>query len=315
MPIGIALALLAPRLLVESRSDSADRSFDIPGAIAVTGGLAMLVDGTVEAVNAGWGSSKTIIRLAIAAVLLISFVIIELRARKPLMPFAIFRLRTLRGANIVGLLIGMCLFSMFFFISLYLQDVMHYSPIKTGLAYLPMTGGIMLTAGAASPIVNRIGFKAPLVAGLLLMGGGLIWFSRIPATGGSYASDVLGPSLIAAVGLGLTFVTITIAAVTGTRSHQAGLASGLINTSQQVGGALGLAVLATIANTRTKDVLHSGAAHTAAEALTKGFERAFLVGGGFALAGAVLAVGLISAKESRQNVLAVDHGEPAVSEA
>ena len=180
---------------------------------------------------------------------------IELRQRDPLMPFSIFRLRTLRGANIVGLLIGMSLFSMFFFISLYLQDVLHYSPIKTGISYLPLAVGIILSAGAASQLVTRFGFKPPLIAGMLLIAGGLFWFSQVPATGGSFAADVLGPSLLAAVGLGLSFVPVTIAAVTGTEPHEAGLASGLINTSQQVGGALGLAILATVANSRTQSLL------------------------------------------------------------
>jgi MFS family permease len=223
------------------------------------------------------------------------------------MPFTIFRLRTLRGANIVGLLIGMSLFSMFFFISLYLQDVLGYSPIKAGVAYLPLAVGIILSAGGASQLVTRLGFKIPLIAGLLLITGGLLWFSQVPATGGSFVADVLGPSLLAAVGLGFAFVSVTIAAVTGTRPNEAGLASGLINTSQQVGGALGLAILATIANTQTKDVLLSGV-HNTAIALTKGFDRAFLIGAGFAFAGAVLAAVLISSRDSRE------HAQSAASE-
>ena len=217
-------------------------------------------------------------------VLLAAFVVIELRTRDPLMPFSIFRLRTLRGANVVGLLIGMSLFSMFFFISLYLQNVLHDSPIKAGISYLPLAVGIILSAGAASQLVTRLGFKTPLITGLLLIAAGLLWFSQVPGTGGSFAADVLGPSLLAAVGLGFAFVPVTIAAVTGTQPHEAGLASGLINTSQQVGGALGLAILATIANSRTQDVFHAGV-HNASVALTKGFDRAFLVGAGFALAG------------------------------
>jgi EmrB/QacA subfamily drug resistance transporter len=300
VPIGLAAAAAAPRTLAESRAEDATKSFDFPGAITVTAGLALLVYAVVDAVNLGWGSTTTLLRLAGAAVLLISFVIIELRARNPLMPFSIFRLRTLRGANIVGLLIGMSLFSMFFFISLYLQDVMHYSPIKTGISYLPLAVGIILSAGLAAQVVNRIGFKTPLIAGLLLIAGGLLWFAQVPAPGGSYLADVLGPSLLAAVGLGFAFVPVTIAAVTGTRPHEAGLASGLINTSQQVGGALGLAILATVANSRTQDVFHSGV-HTASVALTKGYDRAFLVGAGFAIVGALLAAVLISSRDSREH--------------
>src|ERR1700735_4881743 len=196
VPIGITAAAMAPRTLRESRREEAGDSFDIPGAVAVTGGLALLVYAVVEAVNVGWGSTRTIVCLAAAVVLLIAFVIIELREKDPLMPFSIFRLRTLRGANIVGLLIGMSLFSMFFFISLYLQDVMGFSPIKTGIAYLPLAVGIIVSAGLASQLVTRVGFKPTLIAGLLLIAGGLLWFSRVPAPGGSWTADVLGPSLL-----------------------------------------------------------------------------------------------------------------------
>jgi len=300
VPIGLAAAALAPRTLVESRADDGTNTFDLPGAVTVTAGLSMLVYAIVNAVKAGWGSSTTLLLIVGAVVLLVAFLLIESRQRQPLMPFSIFRLRTLRGANIVGLLIGMSLFSMFFFVSLYLQNVLHYSPIKTGFAYLPLAVGIILSAGAASALVTRFGFKPPLIAGLLLIAGGLFWFSQVPGTGGSFASDVLGPSLLAAVGLGFAFVPVTIAAVTGTRPHEAGLASGLINTSQQVGGALGLAILATIANSRTQGLLHAGT-HNAAVALSKGFDRAFLVGSGFALAGAILAALLISSRDSREH--------------
>jgi len=303
VPIGIAAAVLAPRTLLESRSEDEIKTFDLPGAVTVTAGLALLVYAVVDAVNAGWGSSGTLLRLASAAVLLIAFLAIELRQRHPLMPFSIFRLRTLRGANIVGLLIGMSLFSMFFFISLYLQNVLHYSPIKAGISYLPLAVGIILSAGAASQLVTRVGFKPPLIAGLLLIAAGLLWFSQVPAVGGSFAADVLGPSLLAAVGLGFAFVPVTIAAVTGTEPREAGLASGLINTSQQVGGALGLAILATIANSRTQSVFHAGV-HSSAVALTKGFDRAFLVGAGFAVAGAILAALVISSRDSREHARA-----------
>ncbi|HWF49390.1 MAG TPA: MFS transporter [Solirubrobacteraceae bacterium] len=314
VPIGIAAAVMAPRLLPESRSESESRTFDIPGAVTVTAGLALLVYGVVQAVNDGWGSSATLLRLAGAAVLLAAFLIIELRSRHPIMPFSIFRLRTLRGANIVGLLIGMALFSMFFFISLYLQDVLHYSAIKTGLSYLPLALGIIISAGGASVLVTRFGFKPVLIFGLLLIAGGLLWYSRVHAPGGSYLSDVLGPSLLAAFGLGFAFVPVTIAAVTGTDPHEAGLASGLINTSQQVGGALGLAILATVANSRTQSLLHGGV-HNASIALTKGFDRAFLVGAGFAIAGAILAAVLISSKDSREHAQAAqaEGAEPAIA--
>ena len=303
VPIGIACALLAPRLLAESRAEGGRRSFDIPGAIAVTAGLALLVYALVDAVNVGWGATRTLAEIAAAIVLLAGFIVLEARHRDPLMPLGIFRLRTLRGADSVALLIGMSLFSMFFFVSLYMQQVLHYSALKAGLSYLPLALGIILSAGLASTAVTRVGFKPVLVSGLLFVAGGLYWFSKVPPTGGRFAADVLGPSLLAAVGLGLSFVPVTIAAVTGTRPQDAGLASGLVNTAQQVGGALGLAILATVANSRTKDILHAGG-HDLPVALTKGFERAFLVGSGFALAGAVLAVVLISSRDSREHSVA-----------
>lgn len=270
----------------------------MPGAVTVTGGLALLVYALVDAVNVGWGSTATIARIAGALVLLALFIAIELRQRSPLMPLSIFRLRTLRGADTVALLIGMSLFSMFFFVSLYMQQVLHYSALKAGLSYLPLAVGIILSAGAASFLLTRFGFKPVPLAGLLFVAGGLYWFSKVPATGGTFVANVLGPSLLAAVGLGLSFVPVTIAAGTGTRPQEAGLASGLVNTAQQVGGALGLAILATVANSRTLAVLHSGQHHLTI-ALTKGFERAFLVGTGFALAGALLTLVLISSRDSR----------------
>ncbi len=298
VPIGIACATLAPRVLAESRVESDTRSFDFPGAIAVTSGLALLVYAVVDAVNVGWGATRTIAGLAGAVALLAVFVALERRQRAPLMPFDIFRLRTLRGADSVALLIGMSLFSMFFFISLYMQQVLHYSALHAGLSYLPLAVGIILAAGAASAGVTRFGFKPVLLTGLLFVAGGLYWFSKVPPHGGTFAGDVLGPSLLAAVGLGLSFVSVTIAAVIGTRPDEAGLASGLVNTAQQVGGALGLAILATVANTRTKDLL-AGGTHDAALALTRGFERAFLVGTGFALLGALMTLTLISSRDSR----------------
>ncbi|HEV2944819.1 MAG TPA: MFS transporter [Solirubrobacteraceae bacterium] len=306
VPIGIAAATFAPRLLLESKSEDGTEGFDVPGAVTVTAGLALLVYTVVDAVNVGWGSTGTLLRLAGSALLLMAFVAIERRQRHPLVPFSIFRQRTLRGADIVGLLIGMSLFSMFFFISLYLQDVLGFSAIRTGLSYLPLAIGIIISAGLGSQLVTRIGFKPVLIAGLLLIAGALLWFSQVPP-GGSFAADVFGPSLLAAFGLGFSFVSVTIGAVTGTKPHEAGLASGLINTAQQVGGALGLAILATVANSRTQSLL-SGGAHPSV-ALTKGFDRAFLVGAGFAIAGAMFAAVLISSRDSREQAQAARRGE------
>jgi EmrB/QacA subfamily drug resistance transporter len=306
VPIALIAASLAPALLVESR-DARPATFDVAGAVSVTAGLALLVYALVNTVDVGWGAAETLALLAGAAALLAVFVAIELRARHPLMPFSIFRLRTLRGANIVGLLIGMSLFSMFFFISLYVQQVLGYEPLEAGLAYLPLSALIIVSAGLGSQLVTRIGFKPTLVAGMLLISVGLLWFSRVSAPGGSYVGDVLFPSMVVAVGLGLAFVTDTIAAVTGTRPDEAGLASGLINTSQQVGGALGLAIAATVANSTTVDAFAAGDGRLVA--LTEGFQDAFLACAGFAVLGAILAATLISSRDSREHAEAARRGE------
>jgi EmrB/QacA subfamily drug resistance transporter len=311
VPIGLTCALLAPRVIGESRAETATRAFDLPGAVTATAGLALLVYALVDAVNAGWGSTATLARLAVAAGLLAVFLAIEARQRAPLMPFSIFRLRTLRGADTVALLIGMSLFSMFFFVSLYMQEVLHYSALRTGVSYLPLAVGIIVAAGLASTAVTRLGFKPVLVCGLLLIAGALLWFSRVPAGGGSYVADLLGPMLLAAFGLGLSFVPVTIAAMTGTGPHQAGLASGLLNTAQQVGGALGLALLASVADARTHGLLSDGL-HSPAVALTKGFERAFMFGSAFAVIGALLALVLISSRESRAHSRAARTSEAAI---
>jgi MFS family permease len=305
-PITLVAAFFAPRLLVESR-DERESAFDIPGAVSVTAGLALLVYGLVNAEKAGWQSGETFGILAGALVLLVAFVAIESRAKHPLMPFSIFRLRTLRGANIVGLLVGMSLFSMFFFISLYLQQVLGYEPLKAGFAYLPLALLIVVSAGGASQLVTRIGFKPSLVMGMIFIAAALLWFSQV-SPGGTYVGDVLFPSMLAAVGLGFAFVPVTIAAVTGTEPGEAGLASGMLNTAQQIGGALGLAIAATVANSATREDV-AGGERDQAVALTEGFQDAFLVCAAFAILGAVLAAVLISSKDSREQAEAARRGE------
>src|SRR4051794_21631278 len=300
VPIGLAAAAISPMLLAESRSTGDRRHFDVAGAVSVTAGLSLLVYALVDANSAGWGSAQTIGLLAISAALLAAFVVIERRAPAPLVPFRIFRLRTLTGANVVGLLVGASLFSMFFFISLYMQQVLGYSAIKAGLSYLPLALTIIVSAGIASQLVTRVGYKPVLMTGMAFIAAGLIWFGQV-SVGGGYVSDILGPSLLAAVGLGFSFVPVTIAAVAGVPGREAGLASGLINPSQQVGGALGLAVLATIANTRTDNVMSAAGGNPAdlPNALTEGFQAAFLTGAGFAVLGFVLALVLITQRDSR----------------
>jgi EmrB/QacA subfamily drug resistance transporter len=309
-PIGLAAAFIAPRLLRESR-DQSSRTFDIGGAVSVTAGLALFVYALVNANQVGWGSTETIGLIAGALALLAAFVAIERRNAQPLVPFSIFRLQTLRGSNIVALLIGMSLFSMFFFISLYLQQILHYDALKAGFAYLPLAVSIIISAGVASQAVTRIGFKPTLITGLLLITAGLLWFSQVSAPGGSYLGDVLFPSLLAAVGLGFAFVSVTIGAVAGTSDRDAGLASGLINTSQQVGGALGLAILAAVANASTDNA--TGVSQLVA--LNDGFRDAFLVGAGFALTGAILAALLINGRDSRAAVEAAARGEAPMAAA
>lgn len=299
VPIGFGAALLAPRLILESRAQSETRSFDLPGAITVTTGLAILVYALVEAPEAGWGSGQTIGLIAAAAALLGAFVAIESRASAPLMPLAIFRLRTLTGANVVGLLTGASLFSMFFFISLYMQNVLGYSAIKAGLSYLPLAVSIILAAGAASQLVTRVGFKPVLATGMVLVSAGLVWFSQI-SVDGSYLGDILLPSLLAGIGLGLAFVPQTIAAMSGVADREAGLASGLINTSQQIGGALGLAVLSSIAFSTVNQLAAEGRVGPAA--LTDGYADAFMVGSGIGILGVIATLVLIRSSDSREHV-------------
>jgi EmrB/QacA subfamily drug resistance transporter len=308
VPIGLLAAAVAPRLLPESRDSGRARVFDAAGAITVTAGLALLVYALVDANDAGWGSTQTLTLGAVALALLAAFVAVETRTRHPLVPFAIFRLRTLRGADVVGLLIGMALFGMFFFLSLYMQQVLGYDALEAGLAYLPLALNIIISAGVASQLITRVGFKPTLIAGLLLIAGGLVWFAQVSAPGGSYLGDVLFPSLVVAWGLGLAFVSVTVAAVTRTRPDEAGLASGLINTAQQVGGALGLAILAAVANGRTDDAIESGVRNPAV-ALTEGFQDAFLVGAGLMLLAALLAGVMISSRDSREHAAAAQRGE------
>jgi EmrB/QacA subfamily drug resistance transporter len=309
VPIGLIAAALAPALIAETRSQAETRHFDVLGAVTITAGLSLLVYALVDAVDAGWGSTQTIGLLAVAVALIAVFVAIELRSRAPLVPFRIFRLRTLTGANVVGLLVGASLFSMFFFISLYMQQVLDYSAIDAGLSYLPLAVTIIISAGIASQLVTRVGFKPVLLVGLASIAAGLLWFSQV-SVGGSFTSDILGPSLLAALGLGFSFVPVTIAAVAGVQEHEAGLASGLINTSQQVGGALGLALLATVANSRTDDVASGGSAGRGLStgALTEGFQAAFLTGSGIAALGIVAALVLIRTSDSRAHMELQDAG-------
>jgi EmrB/QacA subfamily drug resistance transporter len=300
VPVSLIALALTPGLLPESRSESATRHFDAAGAVSVTAGLSVLAYAFLDASSAGWGSTKIVGLLALSVALIGAFVAIELRSKAPLVPFRIFRLRTLTGANVVGLLLGASLFSMFFFISLYMQQVLGYSPIHAGLSYLPLAVTIIVAAGLGGQLVTRFGFKPILAAGMAFVALGLVWFSQV-SVGGGFLTDILGPSLLAAIGLGFGFVTSTIAAVSGVKEREQGLASGLINTSQQIGGALGLAVLSTIATSRTDHVMASGTS-SLPSALTDGFQSAFLGGAVIAALGFAATLILIRTRDSRAHV-------------
>jgi len=284
VPIGLIAAAVTPRLLPESRAAGSHQGFDPAGAISVTAGLTVLVYALVSARSSGLG--LTVGLLVVAFVLLATFVLIELRNRTPLVPFRIFRVASIASAKLVGLFVGASLLPMFFFISLYMQQVLAYGPLQTGLGYLPLAFTITVVAAVASSLVTHFGFKAVSVGGLALVVVGLAWFARV-SVNGSYAGDVLLPSLVAAVGLGLTFVSITVAAMGGVPAGDTGLASGLLNTSQQIGGALGLAILSALATAQTANE----AAPPTALSLTDGFQVAFE--GGAVLAAIGLALALV----------------------
>jgi MFS transporter len=290
VPIGAACAAAAPRLIAESRAPREGQGFDLPGAITVTAGLGALVYGLVGASSAGWGSARTVGSLVVAAVLLGAFVAIERRVSAPLFPFSIFQHRVLRAANVTMLPTGAALLSLFFVLSLYEQQVLRYSALQAGLSQLPLAVTIIAAAGLASRLTSRAGLKPTLLSGLVLFAAGLAWLAQVTDTS-SFTASILGPSLLIGAGLGLAFVALTIGSVTGTAAQELGLASGLINSSQQIGGSLGLAIAATIATAQTTRSLASGA--TAAAALTAGFRLAFLAAAALAALGAVTALTLM----------------------
>ncbi len=290
VPIGLITGALAFRLIDESRVTATDRSFDLPGAAAVTAGLSAAVFAIVEANSAGWGSVQTLGLLGLSGVLLGAFVAIERRATAPLVPFGVFRLPMIAGANATMLAAGGAMFGLFFFLSIYMQEVLSYSALTAGLTQLPLAGMLVVAAGVASPLMSRVGFRPVLVAGLSLFTVGLVWFSRLPVDG-TFLADILGPSLPVGAGLGMAFVALTGASVDRASEREAGLVSGLINTSQQIGGALGLAVLAAIATARTESATATAAGNDAA--LTAGLQTGLLASAGIGGIAIVLAVLLV----------------------
>jgi EmrB/QacA subfamily drug resistance transporter len=306
LPIGIAAFALTPILIDESR-DARAESYDIPGAVLVTGGLVALVYAITQANDYGWTSLETIGFFAASAVLLGAFLVWESRAKDPLMPFSIFRLRTLVGANIAGLIMGTAMFGMFLMLTLYMQQVLGYSPLRTGVAYLAVAGTAIVWSALAAQLVTRVGVKPVLVAGMASLSAGLIYFTQV-SVGGSYLGDLLPGFLLIAVGLGFSFVPISIAALAGVQPSEAGLASGLINTSQQIGGALGIAALSAIATSTTSDEIAGGT--PVALALTDGFQGAFVAGAAVALVGVLVAAFVVSRRDLVQDEPQVE-AEPA----
>jgi EmrB/QacA subfamily drug resistance transporter len=293
VPVAAAALAVTPLLLSESR-DATVKSFDSPGAVLVTSGLVVLVYAITQANDNGWGSARTIGLFAAAAALLAGFIAREAGAREPLMPLSIFRLRTLVGANVAGLILGTVLFSMFLMLTLYMQQVLGYSPLRTGVAYLAVAGTAIVWSTVAAQLVTRVGVKPVLVVGMAFLTAGLVYFTQV-SVGGSYATDLLPGFLVIAVGMGFSFVPISIAALAGVQPSEAGLASGLINTSQQIGGALGIAALSSVATSTTARHVADGTA--VPNALTDGFQAAFVGGAAVALSGILVALFVVRRRD------------------
>ena len=306
VPVGVAAFLLSLRLVPESRDALAHQSYDVAGAVTVTGGLMSLVYAIVDAQSAGWGSAKTLGFFALAAILLATFVVIELRAKAPLVRLSIFRIRSLLTANVAMFLAMSGMFAMFFFNTLYIQRVLGYGPLKAGLAFLPFTAGIMISAGIASQFAPRLGVRPVAAVGMLLSAGGLLLLTQLPVHG-SYAANVLPSIVLSSLGMGAVFMPLTLIATTGLENADQGLASGLFNTSQQVGGALGLAVLSTLAASRT-----SAAGGSPAHELVVGFHWAFAGGAVVMVAALAVMVALLRSRHVARIEQEAASGEPVM---
>jgi EmrB/QacA subfamily drug resistance transporter len=273
VPVG-ALVLLLTRAVVRESRIPGLHGFDFPGAATVTSSLALLVYAISKAPDVGWGSGRTIGLLVAAVVLLTAFVVIERRVENPMMPFRIFRIQTVTGANVCGLLLGAVVFANFFLLTLYVQQVLGYSALKAGLTFLATAGTVIPVAGLSQALVTRLGVRPVLTVGLALMTGGMLWYAQIPVHG-HFAGDLLPGYLLVGIGMAFSFIPMSIAALAGVEAREAGLASGLINTTQQIGGAIGVAVASTIAFTHMKTLLKTG--HDPFTAQVSGFRIAFWV--------------------------------------
>ena len=280
VPIGLAALALVPRYVRESRAADLARHFDAAGAVTVTASLMLFVFGLTQSTNYGWTSARVLGSLAGSAVLMAAFLVIEARSHSPLVPLGFFKRRTLAGANLIGFGLGTTIFGMFFLLSLYMQIVLGFSALETGLGYLAVALTAVAASGVAQALVTRIGVKPVLAAGMMLLGVGLLLFTQV-SVDGSYLADLLPGFILVGVGLGFSFVPVSIAALAGVAGREAGLASGLINTSQQIGGALGLAILTTVSTTRTDNLTAPGQ-QPSLGALVDGYSLAFWVAVGFA---------------------------------
>jgi EmrB/QacA subfamily drug resistance transporter len=293
VPVGVLVLALTRSIVRESRVTGM-RGFDAGGAVTITGSLALLVYAISKAPDDGWGSGTTVGFLIGAAVLFVAFLVIERRHPAPMVPFQIFRTKTVTGANVAGFLLGAVVFSNFFLLTLYVQQVLHYSALKTGLTFLATAGTVIPVAGLSQALVTKFGPRPILAIGLLLITGGMVWYSQIPVHA-SFASDLLPGYLLVGVGMAFSFIPISIAALAGVAPNEAGLASGLINTSQQVGGALGVAIASTVAFTHMNSLIKAG--HDAASAQTSGFALGFWVIAGLGAAAIVATLALVRSDE------------------
>jgi EmrB/QacA subfamily drug resistance transporter len=306
VPIGVAALLVAPRLVPESRLDTDRRRYDPFGAVTVTGGLLLAVYALSQAPQHGWGSARTISLLLTAGALLLAFLVIESRVEAPLLPLRIFRVRTVAAANAVGLLLGGSFFGFIFVGTLYMQQVLHYSALQTGLAWLVASLTSVALAGLSQALVTRVSAKLVMALGMGLIGGGILWTTAAPVHG-HFWNDLAGPFFVAGAGTAFAFIPVSIAALAGIQAREAGLASGLLNTSQQIGGAIGVAIASTVAATHFATLIHSGTANP--DALTGGFQWALWVCGAIGLAAIPISLLLV-----RRDELAPTHAaHPALA--
>jgi EmrB/QacA subfamily drug resistance transporter len=307
VPIGTAALLLAPRIVPESRLTTTRRRFDAAGALLGTGGLVLLVYAISQAPRYGWGGTRTVAVLAAGASLLVAFLLIERRVESPVVPLSIFRRRTLSGANTAGLLLGASFFAFFFVGTLYMQEVLHYSALQSGVAWLAASVMSVALAGLSQWLVTRIGPKVVMAIGMTLIGAGVLWATQVPVHG-HYTGNLLGPFAVAGAGTAFAFIPISIAGLAGVEEHRAGLASGLLNTTQNLGGAIGIAIASSVAASHTQALLHAG--HAAPAALTGGFQHALWVLGAIALLAIPAILALVRRNEPSDTVPKTTMREP-----